>query len=212
MKNKFLPTICIVLLLNLILVSNVFAFTESFEYDGTTHKLQLYDVRYKAFTSLEEYNDLNYNFLVSSADSLIQVYFIPKEFDLKIWIYDNGKFGTNISDIPNYTSIHYTLKASNGSLISKELNCTDFSEKYYRVDSTTHMFYTNMNVYTDESCTDVFYEGGAFSLGSFFERTNPMLVYKILMKDVIVIILVAVVGILAFRKGWSFLKGQTKKA
>lgn len=163
MKNKILTISIIFILFSLVFINNCFAFSETININGNSYNCFIPDIAYNTMITLEEYNNSNYKFWANCGDSQLHVYFFPKDMDIKIWKSNtDGGFQSNYASIENFSCIYYSIWENSGSINTTDKNRTDFASANgsygYYVNGSNHYFYTNINIYNDNTCTDFFFK------------------------------------------------------
>lgn len=219
MKNKILTISIIFILLSLVFINNCFAFSETININGNSYNCFIPDKAYNTMITLEEYNNSNYKFWANCGDSQLHVYFFPKDMDIKIWKSNtDGGFQSNYASIENFSCIYYSILENSGSINTTDKNRTDFASANgsygYYLNGSNHYFYTNINIYNDNTCTDFFFKAPVteITLAQELEKIQVAEIWKTLMKNVVVSLVVFLVGLIAFLKAWAWLKTQLHKA
>lgn len=227
MRNKILIISFIFILLSLVLVNNCFAYNYSnLEwYDKHYITYDIENDKYKLFFEDKEY-DLSIKkensniFIIRDFGSSATVYHFNFSENAKYYFYlgngdDNNLYFTCTEDytIVSYTD-YYNGTISDVSTNNFNANSTKSFSKYY--DWYILSPYIT-GIYTDSSCTDFFFktpvmETEKTTLAEVLEAANPTEVFKNLMKNVVVSLIVFLVGFLTFSKAWAWLKTQLSKA
>lgn len=145
---------------------------------------------------------------------------------------DNGTYylvfpqNNSCSNIYLYSVYAKTIKTDNGGIhiytYNSTNNCFDYlkskSSNVVEVPDSATFIASNINLYYER-------EGNCFftqtpvplpqkeqTLATVLEETNPMEMWKTLMKNVVVSLVVFLVGLIAFSKAWAWLKTQLSKA
>ena len=162
MKNKILTISIIFILLTFCFISNVFAYTETFTNNDINYSFYLPDSNYNKLLELEEYKSGDYYYFVF-INYGVHVYFLPKDMGLKVRI-DTSTIGTydcyfyfnSILSLDDM--IYYTMSENgDGSDLTLITSLSSFKSSFFTKGNTLYM-YTNMNVYSDSTYTDFFFE------------------------------------------------------
>jgi len=162
MKNKIFTISIVFILISFLLISNVFAYGEAFTYNDSEYNMFVPDAAYNTFINLEYYNNPNYKWFATCGNSCLYVRFFPADLDLKIWSDGSGTFYSNSDTLSDFSCYFYLIRESDGVIIEEQHNSTNFATSTkkdgYYISGRNHYFYTNMNVYTDSTCTSFFFK------------------------------------------------------
>lgn len=211
MKNKIISILSIIIICLFILTTNIFAYSEEFIYNDINYTYYIPDGAYNSFLESEQYKSGEYNYLLSCDNGTCRIYFWLKTQDVKI--YQTTKANYYNSNISDYGCLYYTVSENGGTLNLQDSNATSFHNSSHCSGNTIYM-YTNVNVYTDSSCTDFFFKAPVMeiTLAQELEKIQVQEMWKTLMKNVVVSLVVFLVGLIAFLKAWNWLKTQLHKA
>ena len=210
MKNKILTISIIFILLSLVFINNCFAFSETININGNSYNCFIPDKAYNTMITLEEYNNSNYKFLANCGDSQLHVYFFPKDMDIKIWKSNTvGGYQSNYASIENFSCIYYSIWENSGSINTTDKNRTDFASANgsygYYVNGSNHYFYTNINIYNDNTCTDFFFKAPVTVLVPVLEKMEmkePIVTTIVGLAKLLIPLLICLI---AFWKAWRLL-------
>lgn len=214
--HKILPILSILILVSFIFINNnVFAFSESVDINSNSYNCFIPDKAYNTFVTLEEYNNNNYKFFVYCGDSLLHVYFFPKNMDIKIWKSNSGGgFQSNYESITDFSCIYYSINESDGLINTTDKNRTSFTNARsgYYVSGSNHYFYTNINIYTDNTCTAFFFQIAPLTLEPILgkvEMTQEITTTIVGLAKLLIPLLICLLG---FWKAWQLLSRLLHKA
>lgn len=214
MKNKILTISVIFILLSFIFINNnVFAAS----YDLSDHKNHISD---KSWCIVYSYSSENFYLLVS--DNTTYKYFYT--FDLSLnenGIYtSNGEFLVSSS----YGSSPYGSQGNFHSYVfDKDTLVFNYLSQQYTPAShfncgECEIIASNLDIYNPNKLS-IFFQAtpvpsvvriAPMTLSEELEKIQVQEMWKILMKNVVISLLVFVVSYLALRKAWSFLRTQLK--
>lgn len=203
MKNKILA-ISIILLLSFIFISsNVYA--------SETGYVSPPDKIIEELESKEYYNNPDYDYLVYKWNSNYSILFVEKTDTLKFYTYIGNHVYINANEAFNgylftYDS-SYTLTSS-----EEVINATWIDRNCGFIDDNVGV--SSMNIYTDNTFTEIFFQAPVqeITLAQELEKIQVAEIWKTLMKNVVVSLVVFLVGLIAFLKAWAWLKNQLHKA
>lgn len=152
--HKFLPILSILILISFIFINNCFAYSEEFTYNDTNYIYYIPEGAYNSFLESEQYKSGKYNYLLSCDNGTCRIYFWLKTQDVKI--YQTTKDNYYNSNISDYGCLYYTVSENGGNLSLQNSNATSFHNSAYSSGNKIYMF-TNVTVYTDSSCSKVFF-------------------------------------------------------
>lgn len=202
MKNKILVISIILLLLSCVFINN------SFAVENKTH-------------TITGINGTTFTFPDFSGTNIENGFFI------QYWngVYYMGVFNSN--NVHLYINSTYKI-GSTVSYTEYKLNTSSNSWDFYREMSANNeattdglLFYTTHDVYSSKTSNNInitktgnnfFVPPPVVTLATVLEETNPTEMFKNLMKNVVVSLVVFLVGLVAFLKAWAWLKTQLHKA
>lgn len=163
---KLLILILIALLLIFLFNSKVFAINlDTTTYNGNTYTRYIPDNAWGVFTQLPEYTSGSYDYLLWCSGGRCYIYFWSNNNSQRFYnnIAQNGNNYNGFSHELNDISCHYYNISENGTTVPTTYETRLSSQmgvNCYSVNSTrTAYFFTNLPVYTDNTFTEVFWEG-----------------------------------------------------
>ena len=207
MRNKILTVFLIVVLISFCFINNCFAFTKT----HGSYTFYLPDKPYETMINLKEYNSSNYKFVAYCGGGKLFAYFFPVDMNIKIWKSNSeGGLNSNYEDINNFNCILYIIEEANGSLISTDKNKTTFApasgtDFSYYTSGSKHYCYSSVNIYTDSSCSSIFFQGPPATLEEIMKQAGEQATQEVGQK--ILVVIVATVGLIIFVIGLK--KGLT---
>lgn len=194
MKNKILTISIVFILLSFIFINNVFARDINIDLSSISYVQYGYVIY--------ECNDGNI-YLACSPDSA---------HNLTGYINNHivySEKNTYSAGCAWYTVLY---KINEDNTFTFICNQDPFDSSSYQVSK---ILYSDRDVYTEQKKSLFFLatpipEPIPVTLAGVLETTNPMEIFKTLMKNVVISLLVFVVSYLALRKAWSFLRTQLK--
>ena len=215
MKNKILTISIVFILISFCLISNVFAYSETFTYNGAEYNIYVPELTYNTLISLEEYNNPDYVFFASCGNSRLWVRFFKADLGIKVWTDGSGTFYSNSDSISDFECVFYVIKESDGSIqesYSASTNfCNSTSGDGYYISGSNHYFYTNMNIYTDSTCTDFFFKAPVtegLTLAGIMNKAGEQATMEV--GQIILTVMKVTAGLIAcvigFRAGWKYVK------
>lgn len=171
MKNKFFTISIIFILFSFIFINNsVFAYNETFTYNDAEYVTYMQDEVYSVFYELDEYK-AGYKYFCYAENNRCNIFFFDNSVDIKIYFYnhslgnDSVRWGHNLEDMTAFKSIihsRYIINQSTFELTSINVN-DPINTAFYSNSVTSNQyfgyhFFTNMNIYDDETFTSFFFK------------------------------------------------------
>lgn len=202
MKNKIILISFIFILVSCVFINNnVFASTD-YTYNGET--ITLPDLPFDT----DEYP--NYG-IYYHKDNGYTCFYARYDMD-KAFITPNKESNGTINNRISYYQLGTTTKGTwyyyllkDGAWGSRQHTDTGY------MHWTQHVLYSSFDIYTDYTFTDFFFKAPV-TLAMELEKIQVAEMWKTLMKNVVVSLVVFLVGFLAFSKAWAWLKTQLHKA
>ena len=208
MNNKIITISIIFILISFCFINTCFAYTVDTDYELPETNL---------FTEYITGKDDNGYYIINGSSTVCDRYFVITDGKELVYIFvsdgyfsDDAKtYYMNNRETYNYIYFEYYLDGS-----FKRQNSL-------RNDTSMGVMFNQDYVYTSFDCK--FADGTVFfqappvmeqetTLAMVLEQNNPMEIFKILMKNVVVSLVVFLVGLVAFLKAWAWLKTQLHKA
>lgn len=206
MKNKILPILCIFILFSCIFINSCFASdTSDFSWTYNDYTYNLPNLRNSVNTT--------YGLIITGEEykyfRIVELLDYPSDNSIHIASTYGGSFSyyTSSGALGKYNVWAYDLEKGTLKLEYTEVDNWDWSLHYPTLYSTYDIYDTNG--------TDIFFQKAPVpptTLAGVLEATNPTEVFKNLMKNVVVSLIVFLVGFLTFSKAWAWLKTQLSKA
>lgn len=214
MKNKILTISIIFILLSFIFINNnVFA---SVSYTYNNKEIILPDLPFD--TEQHPYYILGYcnHYLDGTSSSYLVAY--PKgTYDKYYFLNVSGEncvsyYGNDSGNKSGWTYYYIKYSDDYSSSSYQWTSAENTSLDYIKFGSKGYIISSTFDVYTDSSFTDFFFKAPVteITLAQALEKIQVQEMWKTLMKNVVISLLVFVVSYLALRKAWSFLRTQLK--
>ena len=156
LNNKFFVAFLLFLIITFSFVSNCFAYSNDFKYDNTDYSYFIPDDAYKSFIESDLYKSNKYNYLLSCDNGTCRIYLWEKTKNVKI--YQTSIINYYDSNISEYGCLYYTVRESGGTLNLESSSLKSFHNSCHMSGNKIYML-TNVNVYTDETCSKIFFQG-----------------------------------------------------
>ena len=211
MKNKILSISIIFILLSFIFINNSVFATVTSGYTFYNIEQEVIDYVY----SLPEYTD-DCCVIIAKDSGGYQVRIISKYGSLYV---DSNRYGRiNLASTDEMIFNFYQLNfdGSNVSISSGPTQLTRSSFELY-LNAWDYNIFSNVDIYTDSTCTDFFYKAPIVepvqeTLATVLAQNSPIQIFSSLIQNVLVSLTVFLVGLVAFSKAWVWLKTQLRKA
>ena len=158
MKNKTYKKILFIFIIILTFFSIIFGNNNvlAYEIKQNNYTFFIENRVYEKLKTFPEYND-DYNFYISRWEGLYDYYFMPKNVAQNVKFYTNGR---SIRSTAKINNIKYYKLDLNFNIYRDETINWQFNDRYDLDDNTnTKYFYTDLNVYTDDTFTTIFFQG-----------------------------------------------------
>lgn len=217
MKNKILTISIIFILISFIFINNVFAYSEEFEYNSNTYTFYIPDGAYNKIQELDLVAKENYYYFAAGANSQVYVYLFPSPVNCFL---TKGTNNTDF-DFSSFEGAYYIVLSESGSINSslRTISSLQQSSAYGKMAERKFYYSSTVNIYTDSSCTDYFFQQPPEEIPEIPEETTPetttlkLILEKVEMKEPIMTTIVGLAKLLipllicliGFWKAWRLL-------
>ena len=219
MKNKILPLFLIFTLFSALFVNFSYAYVSYIEddvlenivdYCKNTDYYQSGDYYLVVAPTRSTYTNTNCPYAVvllpKYTDDSFNYYYLKESST-------NNTYCCTINNTPTIVPIDfpYYFFDMNGDLFSGSKVHSANNFILGNVSGTAY-FYSDVDIYTDYTCTEIFFQRTPTSLVEVLEVVAPAKIFQTMMSGMIPYLIVFVIGLVAFWKAWQLLLKELRRA
>lgn len=207
MKNKILTISIIFILISLVFVNNNVFATYDFNYNGSD--VSLPDLPF----DITEHPDFIFGYSTNFSTHFYVIGYPTSEYE-KVFL-DNSSnnaiayYKTGTTTLGQWT--YWEIAVGSGNDWAKRST----QGGLFKFGGSGTIITSGVDIYSNNSYTEIFFQktpAPPTTLAGVLEATNPLEMWKTLMKNVLVSLVVFLVVLIAFLKAWAWLKNQLRKA